>query len=278
MRLVFWNCGVAPTRGKGKRTAADAAAVVDAALRDGVDLVSLCEVNEEAVGEIRKAVTVKRTQAIAITHAEGKSRWDLAVFYRSERLRCRRGGPVLCRNGDVARAAHSIRVHHLASEAELVLYVLHWRSRVSPGNPRDHRNRAAKALRADIDRRLEQGLPVVVLGDFNDEPFDAPVSEHLRASRDPTHVAAHPSRLYNPTWWLASPRPDDPWAAFGSTSPYRTGTTSSRYLLDQALTSAHFLDAETRRAPRVRVYPDATSLLGAPGATMDHLPLELTLP
>src|SRR5690606_9301441 len=123
---------------------------------------------------------------------------------------------------------------------------------------------------------LRADRPVIVLGDFNEEPFDPPLAM-LCASRDPEHVLRAPrERLYNPCWWLASPPAREPWAAFGSYG-YRDGRTSGRYLFDQALTSAHFLDRGTGAAPHARIL-SLPSLEPSGAGTIDHMPLELCIP
>ncbi|MEX1367846.1 MAG: endonuclease/exonuclease/phosphatase family protein [Nannocystaceae bacterium] len=151
---------------------------------------------------------------------------------------------------------------------------MHWRSRLrSNGNP--YRGIAAQTLYGDVEHDLQQNVPVVVLGDFNDEPFDASLAS-LGASRDPRLVLRHPKhRLYNPSWSLSAPTIEAPWARFGSLG--HNGRTSTRYLYDQALTSAHFLDEDAGTIPKANLrelVPDPAT----GSRIIDHLPLELTLP
>lgn len=274
LRLAFWNCGVAPTRGTGKRSAAEAARVVDALLRRGADAVALCEVDEPTARQIH-AELGRNVCLTSMTEPLGRSRWDLALFSRADRLRPRVPKPVVGRDeGPSIRAAQHLRLTPKPGDI-FDLYLLHWRGR-RHSNGHTYRSRASQTLWASVAAGLRQDRRIVVLGDFNDEPFDRPLTE-LRASRDPHHVLKRPrGRLYNPSWWLAAPDPTDPWTRFG-TYAYAQGETSGHYLLDQALTSAHYLDAATPALPRAHVVSFGSLGITAP-TIMDHLPLELVLP
>lgn len=279
LRLVFWNCGVAPPRarqGAATTTVHAAASVVHAALKTGADAVALCEVDGNTVDQIEEELG-KGFRAVSMTKPVGRSRWDLAIFYRSQRLRHRQPVPVYGRDqGSHIRAAQRMELTDRSTNTNVMLYLLHWRSRPAQRS-HDHREKAAQLLKERVRKDLRENRRVVVMGDFNDEPFDRSVSKTLSTSRDPHRVMRHPdSMLYNPTWWLAAPSPTEPWEPFG-THRYSYGATSNCYALDQALTSAHYLDQRTRAAPLARTLHFSSLGLPTPG-TLDHLPLELTLP
>lgn len=272
LRLIFWNCGVAPTRGNGRRSLGEVVPVIESIFRDGVDLVALCEVDQDVLTKIRRGVRAGNVLGYALADPIGRSRWDMGLLYDRRSVRIRRSEPAFAReNTRYIRAAHSVRVTDRAADRLFRLYISHWPSRLM-GNGARLRNEAAMALRNSVARDLARDLPVVIMGDFNDEPFDRTLTT-LRASRDPRHVMKAPrQRLFNPSWGLSAPLPDRPWERFGSCA--HDGPTSTRYLYDQALTSAHFLNEVDRIAPRTR-------LLGLPrpktSRILDHEPLELAL-
>jgi Endonuclease/Exonuclease/phosphatase family len=271
LRLIFWNCGVAPSRGSAKRSPIDAAQVIDEALQQGASLFGLCEVNEETLQAIAREVGAPLSH-VSLAESVGGSRWDLGVLYDSNVLNCERMAPAVGHDhGAVVKAACSVRV---AGEASFLrLYLLHWRSRLRGAQP--HRQSAATTLHQSIQEDLRKDTPVVVVGDFNDEPHDASLTT-LHSSRDPRLVIERPSHyLYNPCWPLACAPLDQPWRTFGSYSR-PGGSTSNAYLLDQALTSSHFLDLDRQVAPSVALR--SYRALQSPSKSPDHLPLELSLP
>jgi endonuclease/exonuclease/phosphatase family metal-dependent hydrolase len=272
LRILFWNCGVAPTRGKRKRGVEEVARIVDVAFKDGVTIVALCEVDGPAMSAIASRLTQGVACHIALTAPVATSRWDLGVFFRTGAIQCNAQPAALGKDhGKTIKAAHSVIVYDDLNRFRL--YLLHWRSRLR--GEREYRKNAAITLYRSVCDDLRQAVPIVILGDFNEEPHDPPLTE-LHASRDPVRVLKDAdSFLYNPSWTLACPPHRDPWGSFGSFS-YSEGRTSSAYLLDQALTSAHFLNEQARTAPTVRVPDFGVSHIGPSGN--DHSPLELTLP
>lgn len=269
MRLVFWNCGVAPVRGKGKRSIHDTTLAIDATFKAGVDLIALCEVDDCSLERMHSELTPGVAALVNLANREGSSRWDFGIFARVGSLGCEPMPPATGRDhGDLVKAAQSVRVWN--GSGSFRLYLLHWRSRLQ--NAHSHRLAAAAALHGSIRDDLHSGNPVVVLGDFNDEPHDVSLTA-LNASRDPRRVLRDPSTfLYNPSWALACPSATEPWNGFGSFR-HVGGRTSSRYLFDQALTSAHFLDEKSQVTPTVKLHS-----IAAGNASNDHIPLELTLP
>jgi Endonuclease/Exonuclease/phosphatase family len=172
LRLLFWNCGVAPSRGFAKRSPTDVALVVDEAHQQGVSLVGLCEVDEGTMHAIAREVTAPLSH-ISLAESVGGSRWDLGVLYDLAVLHCERMAPAVGHDhGEVVKAACSVRV---ASSANFLrLYLLHWRSRLRRAHP--HRQSAATTLHQSIQEDLRKETPVVVVGDFNDEPHDVPLT------------------------------------------------------------------------------------------------------
>lgn len=195
-----------------------------------------------------------------------RSFWDMGLFYRDGALEATANDVLDEWENQTVRVAVRTTVQFGANE-RVRLYIAHWRSRLTP-NSDAHRTRAAQILRRTIERDLAADVPVVVLADFNLEPFDGALVETLASSRDPRLVLRHRrEKLFNPTWSLAAPPSSDPWQAFGSISFKNT-----RWLFDQALTSSHFLDDVSRIAPTVAILPPPHS------NTADHDLLELTLP
>ncbi len=269
-KLVFWNCGVAvPAGGKPKRTAAEAANAIELAFGRGADLVAVCEVDQESFTATRKHLRDAglRIGSSNLTKRAGKrSFWDLGLLYRTSALEVNSSQILGVWEGESVRVAVRINVHLASSGLQLRLYIAHWRSKMWSSD--DHRREAARLLRNHITRDLGKNTPVVVLADFNLEPFHEDLVNGLATSRDPRLVLRYPKeKLFNPTWAWAAPPATNPWHAFGSISYKNT-----RWLFDQALTSSHFLDDAAGLAP-------AVSIVSPPLAQKaDHDLLELTLP
>ncbi len=134
----------------------------------------------------------------------------------------------------------------LPSTLRIHLFINHW--------PSDHLNDSAAAARSrlaqDLRNRL-RSMPttphVMMLGDFNVEPFDAAISEELEASRSRDAVRKGRALLYNPFWRLLGERQSLQEALLlprrgAGTYLYRSSNATSQwYTMDQILVSAPLL-------------------------------------
>ena len=82
------------------------------------------------------------------------------------------------------------------NEAELFVFVNHWPSR---GNDEWQRIKAASVLRKRLDEILaaDPQADIVILGDFNDEPANVSINDHLRSRASKDNLS--PGALYNTT-------------------------------------------------------------------------------
>lgn len=274
VRFAFWNAGVAPTRGHAHRSVDVATTAVDEMFGRGIQLVALAEVDRESIAAIKTALESPSIASLEMTGATGGSRWDLAVLYSSRELTCRPAGEVTGRRrGTTHRAAWKVSV--AADDWEALTYLLHWRSR-RLSNGYDYRRECAVALHTDVRDSLGRDRSVIVMGDFNDEPFDSSIERELNSLRDPRLVIKRSEdSLFNPCWPLCAPQPADPWSGFGTYQSDRPRTTS-RYQFDQVMTSAHFLDEAAGAAPTAHRLMLESLLID--GRHTDHIPIELRLP
>jgi endonuclease/exonuclease/phosphatase family metal-dependent hydrolase len=118
---------------------------------------------------------------------------------------------------------------------------------------------------------------VLVMGDFNDEPFDSAL-EILNATRDMTIARERPGMLFNPFWrHLGHEDRDD---VVCGTCFHRNGETTRWRTFDQILLSGEFLGEHGLIYDRTRIYRDPkepTDSTPPRGKGSDHLPVVLDL-
>ncbi len=259
----------------------DAAHVVRAAFLDGAHLIALSEVSRQTMKAIHSQVGLGYVAFRMKVGSSPGSRWDSGVFFREDSLSCRTTGEVYGGDFRSVKAAHNVSVRTTGADATVDafrLYLVHWRSPLLTDSA-EARVAAARALHNKVRDSLAKEYPVVVMGDFNEEPFGESLWE-LRATRDPLLVQRHPGlMLYNPSWGLTAPRCDWPLSPFGSFA-MKQAKRSTRHLYDQALTSMHFLSNTSDGFPAVRfaelAEEDGVALPDL--YTHDHSPMELLLP
>jgi hypothetical protein len=207
----------------------------------------------------------------------GRSRWDLAILFDRRQVEVKRKRTITAPHDNrTLRAGYGIQIAVPDQKLVFELFLAHWPSRRMGGED-ESRQCCARALWNAIEKLLRGKERVVVLGDFNDEPHDVAVSKTLRASRDPETVVLYPAhRLYNPSWWLASPTLGGAWADFGTMHYQKSGGGTRWHTPDQALTCHQWLDREGRWAPEIRALrPSITAT--SHQRIFDHVAIELTL-
>jgi hypothetical protein len=293
-------------------------------------LLALAEVENGKVAKDLREAAGWPELALVEDVASGLAGDDLVLLYRPELL-APAGAPV-SHNVSNSYATRDVleQLFRTPTGHELVVLTVHWPSRILSNSPAlriglgDYCARLVRAhlmfprenlVTATGEARLPPpeemtarwSRPLMVLGDFNDDPFDVSVSEALRGTRNPAAVAALPRasattlerylscspKLHNPCWPLLT----------CSGSPGGTlKWNGTWYLLDQLLLShgltagdgIRYVDGSLRIvAPHTVTLPSggSTTFCGADGAPRafdpktgkgisDHLPLafELDLP
>ncbi|BBL73050.1 hypothetical protein MishRS11D_01480 [Methylomagnum ishizawai] len=128
----------------------------------------------------------------------------------------------------------------------LRLFISHWPSRLWCHENSVDRHLLGMRLRDQIDglNPAKDGA-VILLGDYNDEPFDDSLAGQLMATRDRAFVVKKPHLLYNPFWRhlvRAEPYPSKAEdETGGGTYFHANGETTRWRTFDQIIFSSVFL-------------------------------------
>ena len=220
-----------------------------AVLRDITDgtppiLVGLTEVEDhKVVGDLVDAAGWADVLVEAVDPDEHLDGLDTTLLYNIEVFEA--NGPSRSHNIHLRHATRDIFEVSLRTKSGQELYVLvnHWPSRRVSGSGSlriglgdyasrlierqlkfsmhdllDSQGRPRLGARTELETRWNR--PIIVMGDFNDSPFDASVAEVLGGRRDAVAITAPPrfpedqgrdgisaylrlpTRLYNPSWQL----------------------------------------------------------------------------
>jgi Endonuclease/Exonuclease/phosphatase family len=236
-------------------------------------MLGLCEVDEASVDRLRRHFPATFGVKPHV-QAQGLTRWDLALAYNQEvwALSGRSTPITVSYQRQTYRAGYRTKFRHVSTDTEVAVYLAHWRSRLNDG--RLARERCAEQLRQRIVR---EKVHVLLMGDFNDEPFDKAL-ENLNATRDMHLARERPGMLFNPFWrHLGHEDRQDPTCG---TYYHRNGDTTRWRTFDQILMSAGFLGNHGLIYDRTRV----VRTLENPGSSnsrirtyADHLPVAIDL-
>lgn len=210
IKMAFWNTGLYPpsTVARAKGTSDEkllkAWFIVDHLLiKLKLDLFAICEISEAYINNLHKILSPKGFQIKHSTEADGNLIQDNALIYNTRIFE-------LIEKKDIIKPHYSGRLKvgtlyklkHIQGDL-FNIYVCHWPSRLSRAENGIGRDDLGIAMRAEIEILTQEQGPltkIVIMGDFNDEPFSEPLADKLMASRDMGLVTARKEFLYNPFW------------------------------------------------------------------------------
>ncbi|WP_431206800.1 endonuclease/exonuclease/phosphatase family protein [Burkholderia cepacia] len=209
MRLsfVWWNTALSPTVKKDRATVTQrvvAAQLIEMmATALDADVICLGEVSEKDIASMRSDW---EAQGFAIREGvsrAGRSYFDTCVLYRKSKLFVLEDTDLTAEKGaSTLKVGQRIDFGLCDNETVLHLFVSHWPSQQWCYENHADRHLLGVRLRDAIDAvGLSSGKAhVIVLGDFNDEPFAKSLSAQLMATRDRYLAAKKAHLLYNPFW------------------------------------------------------------------------------
>jgi hypothetical protein len=290
LHVGWWNASLSPA---GDARTHDAprwdvfVKVLNLLLEDEqVDVLGLCEVSHSDVIAIKRLLRARgQFRVLAADPSEGV---DLAILINIDKLDPS-AGPLILRTGYFEQACVAglqATVIARPTGTTLHLFVAHWPSRLFD-NVGQKRAAMARAIRERLGGVLgvgpSPGPHALVMGDFNDEPFDESVTNALQSTRERAQARRKPSLLYNPFWRLLGERQriEDERADLklsAGTYYWRSGVETRWRTFDQILVSSSLLDPPgwVLREGAVRVlHPEALidASTGKPLAKFDHLPV-----
>lgn len=244
--LAWWNTGLAPpARRAGPPREQSVALAIDIARQlidhEHVDLLALAEVTPELAARIRIGCESHARLRLAVDDRPLPTGRHLGIIYNADRMHViseRKLGDMW--DGRFLSGGLHLELLALPSHQPLHVIAMHWYSKMI-GDNAARRSALGFTLQKEVESLKGS---VVLLGDFNDEPYNDALHSALLGTRDRNLVRRNSSRLYNPFWrHLGERQPMEQESEgrlpagtyFGATS------TTDWHTFDQALVSAPVL-------------------------------------
>jgi len=214
-------------------------ALLGAAGWDVPVLIGLCEIENRYVLEQLIDSTALGERNFRIIHKESPDPRgiDVAMLYNSDIFYPLKYEyfPFINEDGSIRETREIMYVVGIINKSDTVhVFVNHWPSRYSGLlETRSLRNRAANLLRQKVDSLFQKNASpgIIIMGDFNDQPTDASLLEHLKAENLSSII--HPEKLYNlSTNWMQADK---------GTLKYQ----SQWFVFDQIIVSGALLNAKS---------------------------------
>lgn len=170
-----------------------------------VDVLCLCEVSKDDIDFLNNNL-LPFLGGFSIydgTIKDGRKKFDLCVIYRSNILQFV-NSEIISKLQVKKKIYAGQEVNFITSDfgEPMTLYLVHWSSRMYDYEDSPNKGQLGTLLRDAVNdcRETRHIKHVIILGDFNEEPFNKSITNALFASRDIALVKKSPRLLYNPFW------------------------------------------------------------------------------
>ncbi|NLQ23798.1 endonuclease/exonuclease/phosphatase [Shewanella sp. S-1] len=254
LRFGWWNIALSPSAPQAKSKANTVTYPVlcthiKTLLQDhSCDFLALCEVSSEDVRYFSDNLKLEDFSTLNLTHNVGKTRFDVAIIYKKSKIKVSHIKSLSkFLTGNTVKASQLVEVENLDDSKIIYIYLCHWASRLN-GNSEDKRVAAANIVYNSALDLIENGHDVIIMGDFNDNPYDKSLNKCLKASRCHDAVKKYPTEyFYNPFW--RSIVSDNRYSHAGIATTYRSGSHKYKQFMgeiwhsyDQIIVSGSFIN------------------------------------
>jgi hypothetical protein len=285
--LGWWNTSLSPKTRENQATEEHklyVSAILFRLLHERwLDIMCLCEVTPEDIDNISNFLG-ENFRIYNGAFREKKKKFDICVIYRIQVVQ-------FVESSLVSRPHHTGKTIYAGQKVEfiinetneiLVLFIAHWSSRLYDYVDSPKKAQLGMLLQTAIHDCINSDKKkVIVLGDFNEEPFNESITEHLGASRDIALVKKRPGLLYNPFWrhlMYSTLHPNsDTTSAHGGTYYYKNDDSSRWKTFDQMMFSSDFIAGKSWELNETEtiIFSDAEFIgyINSAKSKFDHLPI-----
>lgn len=206
LRFGWWNAALSPSAPQaGSNASAEAYDIVGKHIRSlltekSCDFLALSEVSTTDVNHFVNTLNIENVSILDIAEKVGRTRFDVAVIYNNKKIKVNHVTNLSREvTGHTVKAAQIVEVTNLDDLKVFYIYLCHWASRLNGGE--DKRKVSASIVYQSAIEYIKKDVDVIILGDFNDNPYDHSLNINLQASRCHDAVRKFPKEyFYNPFW------------------------------------------------------------------------------
>ncbi|MEC5344669.1 hypothetical protein ABRZ24_18920 [Brenneria populi] len=250
-RFAFWNCAMSPPGQKGMPSTDDMAdtveVIADLFAKEKIGFLALCEVNNESFEYLSNALSgLPLLSQYMDDKTSTGSKFDIGYFYDPSQVAIEHGRAHTGRLGTSSiKIAQQLHVVIKEENPSLLnILVSHWPSQLQT-IAGEFRHECSVGLRSFAKGLIDSKQQVILMGDYNDEPYSHSLFRNMHATNDRALVLSQPNYwLYNPYWKTLSARVafsvDEQRHDFG-TCYSKAGNRNTWSAVDQIIFSGDFL-------------------------------------
>lgn len=254
LKFAWWNAALSPAAPQAKSHANENAYatvcdhITNLLQEHSCDFLALCEVSQTDVAYFTRNLHIHGISILDLTHTIGRTRFDIAVIYNHNKIKVNYKHSINKPITDqIIKAAQVVEVVNIDDNKLIHIYLCHWASRINASGY-NKRMESAKMIYQSASELMAKGEDVIVMGDFNDNPYDQSLTDNLHASRCHDTVRKYPNEFfYNPFWRTVVS--EYKYSHFAKNVQFRSGTLKFKefsgtmwHSYDQIMVSGSFLN------------------------------------
>lgn len=211
--IVWWNVSLSPPISSKRSIASeekvnDIAKVLDQFINLGYELICLGEVSTKDIIKLSKILELDKKGYSYVEGADKQGRlyFDTAILFHNKLEIIQQENGRFCEHSILSIGDRNLKIYekyiffHKEIEEQFTIFLSHWPSRL-----RDVSidiTEISIELRKKVHEHLEMDENVILMGDYNLEPYSKEIVNYLNTSRDRNYVSRKKKVLYNPCWNL----------------------------------------------------------------------------
>lgn len=249
VNFAWWNVGVVPPVLAKQTEAPDELKlsrfweVIEGISENArFDLIAICEVSERCLQFIENKAAEVGFSVLKAVGTDGRIVFDMVVIYSSEVLEVVSSNNIIKTLSSEKRLRIGVSVLFRVKETDdLITFIFsHWPSRLNL----DERERMhlGVGLREEVNSIINSSgddSRIILVGDYNDQPFDASIATYLEATKDVEVVRKKPKLIYNPFWRRLDR--ETHCSPYSGTYFYKGGSLDRWFTYDQIMFSSAFV-------------------------------------
>ncbi|ELW9271201.1 endonuclease/exonuclease/phosphatase family protein [Acinetobacter baumannii] len=253
LSIIWWNTSLSPPVSSKRDKSSDEkrasiASVIQKFMENDYEFICLGEVGPEDIIFFEENIFPQKLGYFCAKGIDGVGRtfFDTCIYYKKDHDLIRNGNSDV-QNFTMASATRTFKYGQkyrfsLCNNDKITVYLSHWPSRLNDVSLQTIS--IAERLRVNIEDELQETRNIILVGDYNVEPYDNAVVHQLQCSREKSLVLKKPNVFYNPCWkFLAPSFHAKPLNTLG-TYYYANGQFHNWHIIDQIMFSSNFLSDE----------------------------------
>ncbi|GHA34931.1 hypothetical protein GCM10007989_33540 [Devosia pacifica] len=246
-------------------------------------MLALCEVANDDIDALKGALAGSPYSVAPYFGSDNTGRFGICLIWKPDTITIISHDYIVdIVRGYSKRIAVRLTVSH-NSGFVFDMFLVHWPSRLHMNEESASRELLGSALRRSVTHQHLQGQQhIVVMGDFNDEPFNDALTEGLRSTRDPNRASQQSDLFYNPFWRHMAPATGHVWGQDASERQgsyyYRSHQLDRWRVIDQILFSSSFVMSDgvwqmVENGTHISQDNELREIVESSRSKIDHLPI-----